>query len=40
MATPYVTGVVALIKQANPNLSVEAIENIIINTANSVVVIV
>ena len=38
MATPHVTGVVALIKQANPILSVEAIENIIIDTANSLVV--
>ena len=38
MASPHVAGVVALIKQANPNLSVEAIENIIIETANSTVV--
>ena len=38
MAAPHVAGVVALIKQANPSLSVEAIENIIIETANSVVV--
>ncbi len=38
MAAPHVAGVVALIKQANPNLSVEAIENIIIETANSAVV--
>ena len=36
MAAPHVAGVVALIKQANPSLSVEAIENIIIETANSV----
>ncbi|MGB3512653.1 MAG: S8 family serine peptidase [Microcoleaceae cyanobacterium] len=36
MAVPHVTGVVALVKQANPNLSVEAIENIIIGTANFV----
>ncbi|MCL2930575.1 MAG: S8 family serine peptidase [Trichodesmium sp. MAG_R01] len=40
MATPYVTGIVALIKQANPSLSVEAIENIITYTANSADVIV
>lgn len=40
MATPHVTGVVALMKQANPSLSVEAIENIIVGTANSVAVIV
>ncbi|MEB3341405.1 S8 family serine peptidase [Okeania sp.] len=38
MATPHVAGVVALVKQANPNLSVEAIENIIIETANSTIV--
>jgi len=38
MASPHVAGVVALIKQANPNLSVEAIENIIIETANSTAV--
>ncbi|MDJ0557001.1 MAG: S8 family serine peptidase [Microcoleaceae cyanobacterium MO_207.B10] len=36
MATPHVTGVVALVKQANPSLSVDAIENIIVGTANSV----
>ncbi|MEM1170473.1 MAG: S8 family serine peptidase [Cyanobacteria bacterium P01_H01_bin.35] len=35
MAAPHVAGVVALMKQANPTLSVEAIENIIIETANS-----
>lgn len=40
MATPYVTGIVALIKQANPSLSVEAIENIITYTTNSADVIV
>ncbi|NEP06008.1 MAG: S8 family serine peptidase, partial [Okeania sp. SIO4D6] len=34
MATPHVAGVAALIKQANPSLSAEAIENIIIETAN------
>ncbi|MGD1717688.1 S8 family serine peptidase [Dapis sp. BLCC M172] len=38
MAAPHVAGVVALIKQANPSLSVEAIENIIIETANSTLV--
>ncbi|NET28237.1 S8 family serine peptidase [Okeania sp. SIO1I7] len=38
MATPHVAGVAALIKQANPSLSAEAIENIIIDTANSTTV--
>ncbi|MGK7922549.1 MAG: S8 family serine peptidase [Trichodesmium sp.] len=38
MAVPHVAGIVALIKQANPNLSVEAIEQIVIGTANSKVV--
>ncbi|GGA05052.1 S8 family serine peptidase [Okeania sp. KiyG1] len=38
MATPHVAGVAALIKQANPSLSVEEIENIIIETANSTTV--
>lgn len=38
MATPHVAGVAALIKQANPSLSAEAIENIIIETANSTAV--
>ncbi|MDY7006780.1 MAG: S8 family serine peptidase [Cyanobacteriota bacterium] len=38
MATPHVAGVAALIKQANPSLSAEAIENIIIETANSTTV--
>ncbi|NER02010.1 MAG: S8 family serine peptidase [Okeania sp. SIO3C4] len=38
MATPHVAGIAALIKQANPSLSTEAIENIIIETANSTTV--
>ncbi|NEP89118.1 MAG: S8 family serine peptidase [Okeania sp. SIO2C2] len=38
MATPHVAGVAALIKQANPSLSAEAIENIIIESANSATV--
>ncbi|NEP46296.1 MAG: S8 family serine peptidase, partial [Okeania sp. SIO2H7] len=34
MATPHVTGVVALVKQANPSLSVSEIERIVVETAN------
>ncbi|MDY6802191.1 MAG: S8 family serine peptidase [Cyanobacteriota bacterium] len=34
MSTPHVSGVVALIKQANPNLSVSEIEKIVVETAN------
>jgi len=39
MATPHVTGVVALIKEANPSLSVSEIERIIIETANPNVIV-
>ncbi|MGL5080802.1 MAG: S8 family serine peptidase [Microcoleaceae cyanobacterium] len=34
MATPHVVGVVALIKQANPNLTAAAIEQIIVETSS------
>lgn len=39
MATPHVSGVVALIKQANPNLSVSEIEKIVVETANPNVIV-
>ncbi len=39
MATPHVSGVVALIKEANPSLSVSEIERIIIETANPNVIV-
>ncbi|UPM53767.1 S8 family serine peptidase [Gottfriedia acidiceleris] len=35
MATPFTTGVVALLKQANPNLQTEDIKAILMNTADS-----
>jgi hypothetical protein len=39
MATPHVSGVAALVKQANPSLSVSEVERIIIETANPNVIV-
>jgi serine protease len=36
MATPHVTGVVALLKQANPKLSVSEIREVLSSTAKDV----